>query len=68
VEEEKKKAPVENTISLAVDVKFTTIAPMTVEEKRESRKKLVFLFPEFSPVCRADFCLLGFAPLIKKRL
>ncbi|KXN81662.1 Hypoxia up-regulated protein 1 [Leucoagaricus sp. SymC.cos] len=40
-QEEKKKAqPVENTISLTVDVKFTTIPPMTVEEKQEARKRL----------------------------
>ncbi|XP_006455585.1 hypothetical protein AGABI2DRAFT_210009 [Agaricus bisporus var. bisporus H97] len=40
VEEEKKKAPVENTIPLTVNVRFTTISPMTVEEKQQSRKKL----------------------------
>lgn len=41
VVEEKKKAPVENTIPLTVNVRFTTISPMTVEEKQQSRKKLV---------------------------
>ena len=34
-----KKAPVENTISLTIENKFTTIPPMTVEEKRKSRSR-----------------------------
>ncbi|KXN84416.1 Heat shock 70 kDa protein 17, partial [Leucoagaricus sp. SymC.cos] len=38
-EEKKKAQPVENTISLTVDVKFTAIPPMTVEEKQEARKR-----------------------------
>ncbi|KAF9449074.1 actin-like ATPase domain-containing protein [Macrolepiota fuliginosa MF-IS2] len=39
-EKEEKKAPVENTIALTVDVRFTTIAPMTIAQKQESRKRL----------------------------
>ena len=34
-----KKAPVENTISLTIENKFTTIPPMTVDEKRKSRSR-----------------------------
>ena len=36
---EKKPALVENTISLNVSTGFTTIAPMTVEEKRAARSR-----------------------------
>ncbi|KAJ3516309.1 hypothetical protein NLJ89_g1202 [Agrocybe chaxingu] len=39
-EKPKKAAPVENTISLSIEVKFTTIPPMTVEEKKASRARL----------------------------
>ncbi|KAF9481579.1 actin-like ATPase domain-containing protein [Pholiota conissans] len=35
-----KKAPVENTITLTVDTKFTTIPPMTVDEKKKARSRL----------------------------
>ncbi len=37
--EEKKKVPVDNTITLTINVRFTTIAPMTISEKQESRKQ-----------------------------
>ncbi|CAA7262192.1 unnamed protein product [Cyclocybe aegerita] len=39
-EKPKKAAPVENTIPLNIEVKFTTIPPMTVEEKKASRARL----------------------------
>ncbi|PPR02281.1 hypothetical protein CVT24_011619 [Panaeolus cyanescens] len=39
-EKKERKEPVENTIALTVDVRFTTIPPMTVEEKKKSRSKL----------------------------
>jgi len=38
-EDKKKKVPVDDTIALTVNTKFTTIAPMTVSEKQESRKQ-----------------------------
>ncbi|KAF5314314.1 hypothetical protein D9619_011752 [Psilocybe cf. subviscida] len=37
---EKKKAPVQDTIPLSIEVKFTTIAPMTVDQKKKSRSRL----------------------------
>jgi len=37
--EDKKKISVDDTIALTVNTKFTSIAPMTVSEKQESRKQ-----------------------------
>ncbi|PPQ80345.1 hypothetical protein CVT25_003628 [Psilocybe cyanescens] len=36
----KPTAPVENTIPLSIDVRFTTIPPMTVDEKKKARGRL----------------------------
>jgi len=38
-EDKKKKVSVDDTIALTVNTKFTTIAPMTISEKQESRKQ-----------------------------
>ncbi|KAF9562890.1 actin-like ATPase domain-containing protein [Agrocybe pediades] len=38
--ETKPAAPVENKIPLSIDVKFTTIPPMTVDQKKKSRSRL----------------------------
>lgn len=38
---DKPAAPVENTIPLGINIAFTTIAPMTVEEKKASRNRYI---------------------------
>jgi len=37
--DKKKSTPVENTIPLSINVQFTTIPPMSVDEKKASRAK-----------------------------
>ena len=40
--EKKKAIPVENTIPLTANVKFTSIPPLTVSEKKTSRNRFVY--------------------------
>lgn len=40
-EKKEKKEPVENTIALTIETRWTTIPPMTVEQKKKSRSKFV---------------------------
>lgn len=39
-----KAVPKTDTISLEVDVKFISLAPMTVSEKRDARQRCVYLY------------------------
>lgn len=51
VAESKKAIQRENTIPLPVDIRFTTILPMTVEEKKKARSRYVrILFDGFIPL------------------
>lgn len=43
--DKKPVSPVENTIPLGINILFTTIPPMTVEEKRAARSRSVLLSP-----------------------
>ncbi|KDR78342.1 hypothetical protein GALMADRAFT_64912 [Galerina marginata CBS 339.88] len=52
--EKKPAAPVENTIPLSIEVKFTTIPPMTVDEKKRARGRLRAIDAEESAKSRRE--------------